>query len=189
VPLVYTAVAVRNWQAFDRMGLQHISCPGSYFSSVSLSVGEKIGSYASSQAPDQPALIFLLRTPCSPGAPTERDQHRAGRMELLQTPFETFETNIRSQLNEILGPGGFDAKRDIAAIAVNRWPHGYAYEYNPLYDSWDVPPEERPHVQGRNRFGRIAIANSDSGAAAYTDCAIEQGHRAVSELIEARVLA
>ena len=117
------------------MGLQHISCPGSYFSSVSLSVGEKIGSYASSQAPDQPALIFLLRTPCSPGAPTERDQHRAGRMELLQTPFETFETNIRSQLNEILGPGGFDAKRDIAAIAVNRWPHGYAYEYNPLYDS------------------------------------------------------
>jgi len=189
VPLVYTAVAVRNWQAFDRMGLQHISCPGSYFSSVSLSAGEKIGSYASSQAPDQPALIFLLRTPCSPGAPTERDQHRAGRMELLQTPFETFETNIRSQLNEILGPGGFDAKRDIAAIAVNRWPHGYAYEYNPLYDPWNVPAEDRPHMQGRKRFGRIAIANSDSGAAAYTDCAIEQGHRAVSELIEARVLA
>ena len=189
VPLVYTAVAVRNWQPFRKLGLQRITCPGSYFSSVSLSAGEKIGSYAGSQSPDQPALIFLVRTPCSPGAPTERDQHRAGRMELLQTPFETFETNIRSQLNQILGPGGFDAKRDIAAIAVNRWPHGYAYEYNPLYDPWNVPAEDRPHMIGRKRFGRIAIANSDSGAAAYTDCAIEQGHRAVSELIAARVLA
>jgi spermidine dehydrogenase len=189
VPLVYTAVAVRNWQPFHKLGLQRITCPGSYFSSVSLSAGEKIGSYASGQSPDEPALIFLVRTPCSPGAPTERDQHRAGRMELLATPFETFETNTRAQLNQILGPGGFDAKRDIAAIAVNRWPHGYAYEYNPLYDPWNVPTEDRPHMQGRKRFGRIAIANSDSGAAAYTDCAIEQGHRAVSELIAAKVLA
>src|SRR3546814_21011959 len=77
----------------------------------------------------------------------------------------------------VLGPGGFDAKRDIAAIAVNRWAHGYAYEYNPLYDPWNVAPEQRPNVIGSQRFGRIAIANSDSGAAASTACAIEPGHR------------
>jgi spermidine dehydrogenase len=33
------------------------------------------------------------------------------------------------------------------------------------------------------RFGRIAIANSDAGAAAYTDSAIDQAHRAVGELL------
>ena len=36
---------------------------------------------------------------------------------------------------------------------------------------------------GRARFGRIAIANSDAGAAAYTSCAIDQARRAVDELL------
>jgi spermidine dehydrogenase len=65
---------------------------------------------------------------------------------------------------------------------VNRWPHGYAPEYNPLFDPELLEPE-RPHVVGRARFGRIAIANSDSGGGAYTDSAIDQGHRAVMELL------
>jgi spermidine dehydrogenase len=85
-------------------------------------------------------------------------------------------------LGRVLGPGGFDPARDITAITVNRWPHGYAYEYNPLFDPiW--APGQAPHEIGRARFGRIAIANSDSGAAAYTDCAMDQAHRAVGEIL------
>jgi spermidine dehydrogenase len=38
-------------------------------------------------------------------------------------------------------------------------------------------------VVGRAPFGRITIANSDAGGAAYTDSAIDQGHRAVMELL------
>ena len=77
--------------------------------------------------------------------------------------------------------GGFDPARHIEAITVNRWPHGYGYEYNPLFDpQW--PPVEAPHEIGRKPFGRIAIANSDSGATAYTDVAIDQAFRAVVEL-------
>jgi len=100
---------------------------------------------------------------------------------LLNTPFATFERNIREQLAQILGPGGFDPANDIQALTVNRWPHGYAPEYNPLFDP-DVPESERPNVIGRARFGRIVIANSDSGAAAYTDSAIDQAKRAITEL-------
>jgi len=81
-----------------------------------------------------------------------------------------------------LGPGGFDPAADIIAITVNRWPHGYAYEYNPLFDP-DWNEHEQPHMIGRAPFGRITIANSDSGAGAYTDCAIEQAHRAIDEVI------
>jgi spermidine dehydrogenase len=65
---------------------------------------------------------------------------------------------------------------------VNRWPHGYAPEYTSLIDG-DTPPEAMPNLIGRQRFGHIAIANSDSGMGAYTDVAIEQAYRAVHELI------
>jgi len=76
----------------------------------------------------------------------------------------------------------FDPARDITAITVNRWPHGYAYEYNPLFDP-DWQQGKAPHEIGRARFGPIAIANSDAAAAAYTDAAIDQARRAVEELL------
>jgi spermidine dehydrogenase len=180
VPLIYTSVALRNWQAFKALGIAHVYAPGSYFPSLALNEVVDIGGYASARSPDQPVLLHLVRVPVAPGLP-EREQHRIGRRDILATSFETYERNIRDQLDRMLGPGGFDAARDITAITVNRWPHGYAYEYNPLFDP-DWPPGEAPHVVGRARFGRITIANSDAGAAAYTDSAIDQAHRAVQEL-------
>ncbi len=36
---------------------------------------------------------------------------------------------------------------------------------------------------GRKPFGRITIANSDSDGHAYTNIAIDQGYRAVSEVL------
>jgi spermidine dehydrogenase len=179
---VYTTVAIRNWRAFRKLGMQGVSCPGGYFTGIQLNATVDIGSYRSVRPPDEPILVHLTRTPCKPGLP-ERDQHRAGRYELLATPFETFERNIRDQMGRVLGAGGFDPAKDILGIMVNRWPHGYAYEYNPLFDDFRVPPDQLPHVIGRKRFGRISIANSDSGAAAYTSSAIDQGYRAIGEIL------
>jgi spermidine dehydrogenase len=96
------------------------------------------------------------------------------------------ERKIRDQLARTLGPGGFDPARDIAAITVNRWPHGYAYEYNRLFELLDRPDSERPCVIGRQPFGRITIANSDADGHAYTNIAIDQGHRAVKEIMAMR---
>jgi spermidine dehydrogenase len=124
----------------------------------------------------------MMRVPNKPGLPSH-DQHRAGRIDLYNTTFETFERKIRDQLARTLGAGGFDPARDIAAITVNRWPHGYAYEYNSLWDSFWLDGGEQPCVVARQPFGRIAIANSDAGAYAYTDGAIDQAHRAVTELL------
>ena len=182
VPLIYTSVALANWTSFKSLGISRVYSPGSYFSSFFLNSVVDIGDYHSPRSPDEPVLIQMTRTPVAPGLP-ERDQHRAGRLDILHTSFATFERNIRDQLTRILGPSGFDPARDITAITVNRWPHGYAYEYNPLFDP-DWPEGAAPHVLGRARFGRIAIANSDAGAAAYTDSAIDQAHRAVQELLQ-----
>ena len=123
----------------------------------------------------------MTKTPCKPGL-SEFDQNRAGRFELLATSFETFERNIRDQLGRALAEGSFDPARDITAITVNRWPHGYAPEWNALWDPV-VPEDQLPNVIGRARFGRITIANSDAGAAAFTDSAINQAHQAVGELL------
>lgn len=180
VPLVYTNVMIRNWQSFKRLGMSNASCPGCYFDSVTLDFPVSMGDYHFPSNPDDPCLLHLERVPCKPGLPA-RDQQIAGRQELLTTTFETFERNIRSQLGRVLEGGGFDPANDIQAITVNRWPHGYAYEYNSLFDP-DWPPDQQPCVIGRQPFGRISIANSDAEARAYTDAAINQAYRAVGEV-------
>jgi len=180
-PLVYTHVALRNWTSFSRLGVHQIVAPGSYHTYVALDFPVSLGQYQFPSNPEEPMVLFLLRTPCRPGLPM-RDQFRAGRMELMGTPFSTFERNIRDQLGRMLGGAGFDPAQDIAGITVNRWAHGYAYATNPLFD----PPwkeEEKPWIIGRKPFGRIAIANSDARASAYADVAIDQAHRAVAELL------
>jgi len=183
VPLVYTSVALKNWAAFKKLGINGASAPGMYHSSARLEVPTVIGGYNPTPAsPNDPILVRMTRTPCKPGLPA-RDQHRAGHVDLLTTPFSTFELKIRDQLARMLSGGGFDAARDVDAITVNRWPHGYAYEYNPLWDP-DWPEGQSPCEIGRKPFGRITIANSDAAAAAYTDQAMDQAYRAVDELMK-----
>ena len=184
VPLVYTVVAIRNWTSFHKLGIHNATCPGMYHSSCDLDYAVNIGGYQAPTSPEEPILVRMLRTPCEPGL-SARDQQRAGRYDLLATTFADFERSIRDQLGRVLSGGGFDPARDIDAITVNRWAHGYAYEYNPLWDP-DFPPGEQPCEIARKRFGLITIANSDAAAAAYTDQAMDQAYRAVQELLEAQ---
>jgi spermidine dehydrogenase len=184
LPLVYTNVQIRNWESFQKLGINSIYSPGSFFNGASLDFPVSIGEYQFPSSPQEPCLLHLLRTPCRPGLPA-KDQYRAGRIELMTTPFNVFERNIRDQLGRMLAGGGFDSARDIQGITVNRWPHGYAYEYNPLFEPLDRPASERPCVIGRQPFGRIHIANSDADGHAYTNIAIDQGYRAVQEIAAA----
>jgi len=181
-PLIYTHVAIRNWTAFHKLGIRQIISPGGYHCFTMLDFPVSLGTYKFPSRPEEPIVLFMLRTPCKAGLP-RRDQYRMGRFELINTPFSTFERNIRDQLQRMLSPDGFDASRDIAGITVNRWPHGYAYEYDSFSDPHSEP-EERPCVLGRKQFGRISIANSDAGAKAYTDAAIDQAYRAVQEQLK-----
>lgn len=180
VPLVYTNVALRQWRPIAASGAYSVRAPGMYWSRVSVDFPVSMGPYRFAAGPADPVLLHILRTPCKPGMPA-RDQHRAGRQELLETPFATLEASLRDQLQRMFGPGGFDAGRDIAGITVNRWSHGYTYEYNSLFDP-EWKPGEAPHEKARRPFGRITIANSDAAAYAYTDAAIDEAWRAVKEL-------
>jgi spermidine dehydrogenase len=185
VPLLYTNVFIRNWKSFEKLGVSRVSCPSMYHSSVSLDQPVSIGGYECPKTPEEPIVLHLSRSPSAPGLYPRRLQLRAGMQELFTTPFETMELSIREQLARVLSGAGFDPAEDILGITVNRWPHGYAYTPDTLSDP-DVSEAERPHVVGRQPFGRVAIANSDAGAAAFTNTAIDEGYRAVSELTRTR---
>jgi spermidine dehydrogenase len=187
VPMLYTNVLVRRWTAFQKLGVTSIQAPGMYHTNTSLDPGTKVGGYSGVTTPEEPIVVHMVRNPNKPGLP-RREQHRAGQQELLSMSFQQFEIEIRRQLARMLGGGGFDPAADIVAITVNRWPFGYSYTYDSLGDP-DLPLEQRPHVVGRQRFGRIAIANSDAGAAAFTNQAIDEAHRAVEELFVAEGLS
>jgi len=187
-PIVYTNVFLRNWKAFEKLKVHEARCPTMYHDSIELAEPRDLGGLRHSGSPDEPIVVRMIRTPGSPGLP-RKEQHRIGRAELLATSFETFERNIRDQLSRILAGGGFDPARDIVGIAVNRWPHGYSYTYNSLYDPLDwvfTETDARPCVIARRPYGLISIANADAAASPHTDAAFLEAHRAIEEVLERR---
>lgn len=184
-PMLYTSVALRNWQAWSKLGVGAITSPGSYHTVSMLDFPVSLGGYEFSESPDDPVIVHMERFFHRNNEGLGRaEQHRLGRHELLATSFETIERNVRNQLTGMLAGGGFDPGRDIEGITVNRWAHGYSRGYNPIYETTyeDRDDERYPHVQARKPFGKITIANSDAAASALMPAAVEQAYRAISEL-------
>jgi spermidine dehydrogenase len=180
-PMVYTKVLVRNWRAFARLGVHEVYSPQAFHSRVKLDYPVHMGGYRSPVKPAEPMCLHLVHVPYLPLAGlSARDQWRAGRAKLLALSFADFEREIRAQLDAMLAPGGFDAARDIRAITVNRWSHGYSYFYNSLFDA----RAERRKIpeRARQKIGNVAIANSDAVWKPYAHSAIHEAWRAVGEL-------
>jgi spermidine dehydrogenase len=180
-PLVYTKVAVRNWEPWVKLGVHEISGPMSFHCRVKLDYPVSMGGYRHPRTPSEPIGLHLVHVPneSSPGMEA-RDMFRIGRMKLLEMTFADFEVRIRDELDRMLGAGGFSSARDIAAITVNRWAHGYAYGGNSLFDPDDTDGIKE---KAREPHGRVAIANSDAGWSAYAHTAIDQARRAVDEVL------
>ncbi len=189
-PLVIANVAIKNWMSFQKLGVRYVSTPTMFFREVTLAEAASLGDLKAPQRPEDPIVLIMEHVPCEPGK-TMKEQHMIGRMKLMQTSYETFERKIREQLTRVLGPGGFQAARDIVAITVNRWSHGYAYSYNSLYDPIDwtyTSTDTRPCVAARRPFGPITIANSDAAASSHTDAAILMAYEAVEHTLRRRRL-
>ena len=196
-----TNVLVRDWRALEELGVSSVSCPGSFYSAIRPRAPITLGTYDPPRTPADPIVVSLgagggvlswepmvrgLRRgePIPPGTPV-RDQMRAVRQALLETSFEDFERRIRDQMARVLSPAGFDPARDIEAITVNRWPHGYALATNTLFDP-ESPPGEEPWKVASQPFGRITIANTDASGIDLTQTAFDEAHRAVGELVQMR---
>jgi len=182
IPLSYTKVLVRNWRSFAELGLDFVYYTKDFFKQVELDYPVSLGKYKFGSSPNDPMVLHMCHAHYSPDI-RGPEQWRESRRRLLSTPFSTFEYHVRDQLDQALSGAGFDAGRDVHAITVNRWAHGYPYKPVLLWEPDWQDEASKPWVVGRKPFGRIFIANSDAGAASGTNSAIVQGYRAVQELL------
>jgi spermidine dehydrogenase len=183
-PLLVTNVQIRSAGPLLEAGVSTVHCPGRLHAEIHLWQGNTAGGYSqgSWDALDGPVnLAFWGSIKEPPGDLTLKQRLRGSRAKMLALEFEDYEREVRTVLDGLLGPYGFDVQKDILAITVNRWPHGYAYWYTDLWDE-EFEEGQYPHEIARQRFGNIAIANADASAQAYTHTAIEQAWRAVREL-------
>ncbi len=181
-PMLVTNVLLRNGKAFDELGISGAYCPGRMHAKMYVIEGVDTGGYQQGDNPDEPVTVMLWGMTAPPNRGLSiHEQLREARQALLETPFESFEREVRTVLDGMLGPTGFRAADDILAITVNRWPHGYSYGYLDLWDP-KYKPGEAPHEIARRPIGNISIANSDAAASAYTQAAISEALRAVGEL-------
>jgi len=183
VPLIYTNVLLRNWRAFAELGISGFEMPNSFWLGASIDMPVSVGDYRFAQTPDDPVLLHVAKIVVTgePGV-SPREQAQRGRQMLTTLSFTDLEREVRDMLSRALAGTSFDAARDIEAITCNRWSHGYALEYMRPWDGY-WPDGPLPIATARQGWGRIAIANSDSGAYAYAHSAIDQAARAVDELL------
>lgn len=181
-PLTYTKVLIPNWRAFAEQNMSFVYYTNDFYKQVELDYPVSMGDYQFGKTPDDPMILHMCYVPWVPDQ-ISADQWRIGRMEMLGLPFEAYENKVKSQLDQALGHVGFDVERDIEAITVNRWPHGYTTNPELIWEPDYLTEADKPWVKGRAKFGNIAIANSDANAGSNTKSAIDMAYRAVKEIL------
>ncbi|ANV98201.1 spermidine dehydrogenase [Helicobacter enhydrae] len=186
-PLIHTKVILRNWESFKKLGVHEIYSPKMFYARTKLDYPVDIGTYKHPRDPKKPICVHMVGAPITlirgmgdGDSMTARDQSRLARHLLIELPFSKLEEMIREQLQGMLGSSGFNHKKDILAITLNRWGHCYSYAFNSLYD--DEEESEAIIARAKKRYGNITIANSDAAWDAYAHTAMEEAMRAVEEL-------
>jgi spermidine dehydrogenase len=190
VPLIYARAVLNNWQAFADARVSSVTPRGNslFWDSTSLAAGARFGNAygpTPNQPPTAPAVLSFQVVPSDHNATPQLAAYEGGRKRLLELSFQELEGAVWDVLDRSVNKlgGDFDPERDVHAVMVNRWNYGYAHE---LTSTWDPsafgPVADQPQVKGRVPFKNVSIANSDSGAMAYTHSAIAEGYRAIQDL-------
>jgi spermidine dehydrogenase len=182
-PCVMANVALRNWRFLAKLGVT--GCRwfsggvGSYFEVCRKAL---VGDVPSTISPDQPIVLTLKILFSHPGLSTA-EQGQRGRAQLITTSFREYERQIREQFTEMFSAYGFDAKRDIAGIILNRWGHAYLSPQPGFFFGLNGKPAPREVLRSAP-FGRIGFANTDLAGAMDHRYSILEARRAVSQLFD-----
>ncbi len=176
MPMVYAQVVLRRWSALQKAGVAVAYAPGAPFQYCQMDFPVHMGRYTPPVSPNDPACLLMIRVPGPLMDKAEpADLFRAGRAELLGQDFAYYEQAVLTQLQGMYGQHGLDTQRDVAAITVNRWGHGFVWE-GATYQG------QPAHTSAARRLGNIIMAGADSQGHAYMDAAIDAAWRAVHEL-------
>jgi len=182
-PCVMANVALRNWRFLAKLGITGCHWFGGqvgYYTEVCRKA--VVGDVPPEINPDQPIVLALKILFSYPGLSTEAQGHR-GRAELMATSFRDYEQRIREQFMEMFSGAGFDARRDIAGIVLNRWGHAYLSPQPGFFFGLNGKAAPRDVLRSAP-FGRIAFANTDLAGAMDHRYSILEARRAVEQLCE-----
>lgn len=174
-------VAVTNWRFLYRLGISGGSWFEGFGTGTSVLKAVTYGADSNTIGPDSPAVLTLDHPLIYPGLPIATQATR-GRMDLLSNSFQTYERQIRETLTACFSRSGFDARRDIAAIVLNRWGHALLAPQPGFFFGKDGKAAPRDLLRAKP-FGRIAFANTDLGGAHSHVFAIREGQRAAEQIL------
>jgi spermidine dehydrogenase len=180
-PCMLVSVALRNWRFLYKRGISGAFWYGGFGEYGSVRKVPTFSTRNKTMGPDSPVVMTIKALFCQPGLPMA-EQQNAGRAELLSTSFQDYERKVREQLTEMFASTGFDAKRDIAGIVLNRWGHAYCSPQPGFFFGKDGQPAPRDILR-RAPFGRIAFANTDLSGDPGHATAIAEGQRAAGQLL------
>src|SRR5438477_6950356 len=179
-PCLMANIAVRNWRFLYKMGMSGCRWFGGLGDYLSVRRMALIGKENPTIGPDSPTVLTIKVLFAQPGF-SIAEQGARGRATLLGTSFAQYERTFREQLGDMFAPGGFDPRRDIAGIILNRWGHAYVNPQPGFFFGVNGEPAPRDILRGRPH-GRIAFANTDLAGASDHRNSIREADRAVKQL-------
>lgn len=181
-PCLMANVALRNWRFLYKMGISGCRWFEGIGNYTEVRRTALTGADSPGISPDSPVVLNLKILYSYPGMAIA-DQGNRGRGELLSIPFREYERQIRQQFTEMFARAGFDARRDIAGIILNRWGHAYLNPQPGFFFGEDGKPAPS-EVLRAVPFGRIAFANTDLAGIMDHRSSILEAQRAVGQLLD-----
>jgi spermidine dehydrogenase len=181
-PCMMANVALRNWRFLYNMGITGFRWFEGVGNYTEVRKTALVGADAATISPDSPVVLPLKVLYAYPGLPIA-EQGQRGRAEMLATPFSEYERQIRQQFTNMFGRTGFDARRDIAGIILNRWGHAYLNPQPGFFFGKDGKPAPSDVLRA-TPFGRIVFANTDLAGIMDHRSSILEAERAVGQLLD-----
>lgn len=180
-PMLVVNVALRRWRSLYDLNVTAASYRDKFGFSCNVRQSMVAGDYRPTLDPDRPTILTFY-VPFERPGPSLREQAVAARTEMLGTSYRDYEMKIREQLSRLFARGGFDHRKDIAGIILNRWGHAYVCPAPGFYYGRNGKPAA-PDVL-RRPVGRVAFANSELHGHQNWRDATAEGKRAVEQLLQ-----
>lgn len=175
-PIVWVNVGLRQARAVDAADPLFMTIMSGSRHSLLINYEKRsLSGWADGRDPDRPIVLGLSLPFYQIGLPA-REQAAIGRQEILSLALDDYESWVRDDLQKVFGPFGFDAERDIAALSVCRWGHGYAYPDPGFLTDGARNVAAAPE-------GRVFYANTDLDGFSHLSGAIGHGHRAATQVL------
>lgn len=108
-----------------------------------------------------------------------REQGAAAGGQLFGTSYAEYEHKSFSHMEQLFGGAGFNSRRYVVALVLNRWGHpAVVLQAGLFFGSGGAPT---PRGLSRQRFGRVAFAHSKLQGIQAWEFAVAEGRRAYEQ--------